>query len=42
MILLKDLVLEKDKDFLDYLNFLFIIDPSKWPSAKEALDHPFL
>lgn len=31
-----------DPEFIDFVKRLLIIDPSKRPSATEALKHPFL
>ncbi|KAL0215467.1 hypothetical protein P9112_007651 [Eukaryota sp. TZLM1-RC] len=30
-----------DSHFIDFLQYLFTIDPKERPSAREALDHPF-
>ena len=32
----------KDHEFVDFVRYLLQLDPSKRPSATEALKHPFL
>ena len=38
---LKEIILEKDKIFREFLQFLFEIEPNKRPSCEEALNHNF-
>ena len=38
---LKQIILEKDRIFRDFLHFLFQIEPNKRPSCEEALNHDF-
>lgn len=33
---------EEHREFKEFLKFMFVLDPSKRPSAKECLEHPFI